>query len=137
MSDHRQPARRNALSLIVGLLFAAALAVIAVRCTSRSNSDAPGADATQGEEPASTAAAPPPTTAPEVAPTPAPQASAARDAGAPTSIGRLMRATDTHDRDLLATIERKTHAAPPATARELLELRRAGKSRAELERFIH
>jgi len=139
MRDHRTPARKNALSLLIGLSLAAALALLAVRCTSRSDHGTPSVPAvasTHGEERPSAAPPPAATQAPAPAVADHAEPAATPDAGAPTNIGRLMRATDAHDRDLLATIERKTHAAPPSTVRELLELRRAGKSRAELERFI-
>lgn len=52
------------------------------------------------------------------------------------AVARAMRATDAHDRTLLADIERQTKKAPPKAVHALLALRKAGKSRAELERFI-
>jgi len=133
-TDHHHPARKQALPLIIGLLFSALLAVVAVRCSSaryQTPSEATSA-ASQGDEskpPTSTTAA----TAP---PSSAPAAQEPPVADSPTTIGRLMHATDEHDRSMLAEIERTTQQAPSASVLELLELRRAGKSRAELERFI-
>jgi len=134
--DHRMPAQRQALPLIAGILFSALLAVVAVRCSSRSEGDATpnlaAAPQTQGDEAEARAVG-----ATKRGGAAVQQEQAPRDAGAPTTIGRLMRATDEHDRSLLADIERKAKQAPPASAFKLLELRRAGKPRAELERFIH
>ena len=137
MSDPRYRAIRRTLSLVAGLALAAAFAVMAVRCTSPARRDAgpaPSAEATHGHEPPSGAPAIPSASAPEAK---LEARASSPDAGAPTGVGRLMRATDAHDRDLLARIERETHAAPPAPVRQLLELRRAGRPRAELEQFIH
>jgi hypothetical protein len=132
--EHRHPAHRRALPLIAGLAFAALLAVAGVRCSSPSAHDAApqtatSASQTQGDEAEARAARAPERGTPAADESPG-------DAGAATTIGRLMRATDVHDRSLLADIERKTKRAPPASAFALLELRRAGKPRAELERFI-
>jgi hypothetical protein len=52
------------------------------------------------------------------------------------AVARAMRATDAHDRTLLADIERQTKKPPPKAVHALLALRKEGKSRAELERFI-
>ena len=139
MSDHHLPARRQALPLLIGFVVSAALAVAAVRCTSRDDTPtaASNAEPSQGAEEAE-----PP--APVAANEPAHKAGAEpaahepaeeRDAGV-TSIGRLMQVTDAHDRTLLADIERKSNVAPDKTVYELLALRRADRPRAELERFI-
>lgn len=138
-SSHR-PARKRALQLLFGALLAGLFAVAAVRC-SRSHDDPPAAASagqTQGAEASHAASAPPASPAPpaRAAPGDPPAAAAPVDAGAPTTIGRLMRATDEHDRSLLAEIERATKQAPAQSALDLLELRRSGATRAELETFI-
>lgn len=139
MSDHHLPARRQALPLLIGLSVSAALAVTAVRCTSREHTPpaALNAEASQGAdeaEPPAPVAATEPARSAEAEPA-ADEPAEARDAGA-TSIGRLMEISDAHDRTLLADIERKSHMAPDKTVYRLLALRRAGKPRVELERFI-
>jgi hypothetical protein len=140
MTDHHLPARRQALPIFIGFLVSAALAVAGVRCSSP-DAVSPPADShvehSQGAELA------PPTT--PIAAEPAPARSAAATEPAPaaepsdpggTTIGRLMEVTDANDRTLLADIERKAGQPPDKTVYQLLELRRAGKPRAELERFI-
>lgn len=130
-TDHHRPARRQALPIAIGFLVSAWLAVEAVRCSPAEPPGASSVEQTRGDE--AVAAAPPPAAEPTRSATPAAEP---RDAGAATTIGRLMRATDEHDRSMLAEIERTTHRAPSASALELLELRRAGKPRAQLEAFI-
>lgn len=137
MIDHHRPARRQALPIFLGFLVSAALAVTTMRCTSRdpaqpvATSPAP----TQGSEGAVNTASPPAQAEPAPARTAAAPTSTTPDAGTNT-IGRLMKVTDAHDRSLLSRIERKAQREPDATVYQLLELRRAGKPRAELERFI-
>jgi hypothetical protein len=53
-----------------------------------------------------------------------------------SDVAQALRATDAHDRALLADIERRTRSSPPASAHELIAMRRRGASREELERFI-
>jgi hypothetical protein len=71
---------------------------------------------------------------------PAARDAAAHEPAAPknedNAVARAMRATDAHDRALLADLERQTKKAPPPAVHTLLGLRRQGASRAELERFI-
>jgi hypothetical protein len=59
----------------------------------------------------------------------------AHDAG-PSAVTHVLRATDAHDRDLLAAVERLTKASPPKAVYELIALRRSGATRDELQRFI-
>jgi hypothetical protein len=139
MTDHHLPARRQALPILIGFIVSAALAVTAVRCTSRDNTppSASSAEPSHGAEQAQPAA---PVAASEPARSADPEPVAQkpveqRNAGA-TSIGRLLEITDAHDRTLLADIERKSNVAPDETVYQLLALRRAGKPRAALERFI-
>ena len=60
---------------------------------------------------------------------------ARRDAGT-SDVAQVLRATDVHDRALLAGIERQTKASPPDTVHQLLELRRNGATRDQLQAFI-
>ena len=60
---------------------------------------------------------------------------ARRDAGT-SDVAQVLRATDVHDRALLAGIERQTKASPPSTVHQLIELRRRGATRDELQAFI-
>jgi hypothetical protein len=135
MTDHHRPTRRRALPIFIGLMVSAALAVTAVRCSSSESPAGVNAEHSQGAE------AEPPAKAPAAAPAPLPNVEAAEPAAESsrpggTTIGRLMGVTDAHDRTLLADIERKAGQAPDESVYRLLELRRAGKPRAELERFI-
>lgn len=136
--DHHLPARRQALPIFIGLIVSAALAVVAVRCSSRDAMppSALNAEQTQGSEAEAAPIADQPPAA-QVAEEQAAQKqqNAAPDAGS-TSVGKLMQVTDAHDRTLLADIERKAEQTPDKSVYQLLELRRAGKPRAELERFI-
>ena len=59
----------------------------------------------------------------------------AHDADA-SAVTHVLRATDAHDRDLLAAIERQTKASPSNAVYELIELRRSGATRDELQGFI-
>jgi hypothetical protein len=143
--DHQLPARRQALPLFVGLIVSALFAVVAVRCSSRKHTPPSALSAEQvqgGQAPAGPAAV-----AAERAATleradesgepgePGGAGGADRDAGM-TTLGRLMQVTDKHDRAMLADIERTAKQTPSNSVYRLLELRRAGKSRAVLERFI-
>jgi hypothetical protein len=98
----------------------------------------PPPDVTSGAEQEPAAAAPLDDVQAPAAAAAQPTAPDAATPGAPPDnpIARALHATDTHDRELLADIERSTHADPPPVVRELLALRRRGASRAELDRFI-
>jgi hypothetical protein len=120
MTDHHLPARRAALPILIGLIVSAAVAAAGIRCSSPGASP-PRADVDTERSQGAESVEPP--------------AEPVREQGG-TSVGRLMEVTDTHDRTLLADIERKAGQAPDKSVYQLLELRRAGKPRAELERFI-
>jgi hypothetical protein len=72
---------------------------------------------------------------PAAAPSGAAMTATQRDAGT-SAVARVLRATDAHDRDLLAAIERQTKASPPKAIYDLIELRRSGATRDELQRFM-
>jgi len=143
-ADHHLPARRRALPLFVGLIVSALFAVVAVRCSSREHASPPGGlNAEQAQGGQAPAAGPAAVAAERSAALERVQepggaggaGGADRDAGT-TTLGRLMQVTDKHDRSMLADIERTAKQAPSNSVYRLLELRRSGKSRAQLERFI-
>jgi len=142
--DNHLPARRQAFPLLIGLMVSSVMAVAAVRCSSREHGAPPAvvnAEQVQGGQapaagPAEVAAERSATLErAEPSTTGGTGGSAERDAGT-TTLGRLMQVTDKHDRAMLADIERKAKQPPSNSVYRLLELRRAGKSRADLERFI-
>lgn len=142
--EHHSTARRRALPLFVGLTMSALFAVVAVRCSSRehtSPSGVPNAEQAQGgQAPAAGPAAVAAERTASLERTEQPGGAggaggADRDAGT-TTLGRLMQVTDKHDRAMLADIERTAKQTPSNSVYRLLEMRRSGKSRAQLERFI-
>jgi hypothetical protein len=126
-------------AVIAALGAGVVIASLALRCGHRRDLQQPPPDVTSGaeQEPA-VAAAPNGVQAPEPARVAAPPATPDAATAAPPDnpIARALHATDAHDRELLADIERSTHADPPPAVRELLALRHRGANRAELDRFI-
>ena len=123
-------------TLAIALGFAIAAALIALIALRDSASDGRPAST---NAPASSAGAPG-TTAPSTPPSPVPPLAAepprsAHDAGA-SNITQALRATDEHDRALLAAIERQTKASPSKAVYALIALRRRGAGREALEQFI-
>lgn len=51
-------------------------------------------------------------------------------------MGKVLRATDEDDRELLAAIEKETKQAVPPPVNELIGMKKRGATRAELEAFI-
>jgi hypothetical protein len=143
--DNHLPARRQALPLFIGLMVSALMAVVAVRCSSRQHGSPPavvnieqaqGGQAPVAAGPAEVAAERSATLERVQEPGGAGGAGGAVSDAGTTTLGRLMQVTDKHDRAMLADIERKAKQRPSNSVYRLLELRRAGKSRADLERFI-
>ncbi len=141
MAD-RKPKR---IPIGIALAGAAVLAVLGTWCATYSDpaSNPPSTlgpsenAATTGSEHAMHAiAAPPPATEDAGARVVAGPNADAGTAPPENSVARMMRATDAHDRVLLSDIERQTKRAPSAAVHELLALRRAGKSREELQQHI-
>jgi hypothetical protein len=139
--DNHLPARRQALALFIGLMVSALMAVVAVRCSSREHGSPPAVVNIEQAQGGQAPAAGPAEVAAERSATlervqeAGGAGGAVSDAGT-TTLGRLMQVTDKHDRAMLADIERKAKQPPSNSVYRLLELRRAGKSRAALERFI-
>ncbi len=119
--------------LAVALGAALALAAI-VLISARDRRDASGAR-TRGTQTAVNAPAAPASALREPPPSAAEPTATQRDAGT-SAVAHALRATDAHDRDLLAAVERQTKASPPNAVYDLIELRRSGASRDELQAFI-
>jgi hypothetical protein len=132
--------KRWARWLLVACVLVGAIAGIALRC-----SDRPSATASRTLE--STTPREPPTAVPPAAPAVVVRA---RDAGVgasaalraadsapqPGSVASLARRGDDADRALLAELERLTRGEPPPAVHALIAARRAGATRADLERMI-
>jgi hypothetical protein len=125
---------------MIGSSLAAGCALLLGLSAFRCGEQAP---ASEPQEPAAAAGAEAPA---PLAATAAPPAQHAPDASvaagreerprADNPVARSMAQHDAHDRALLGELERMAHPPPPAAVFELLALRRQGKPRDELARFI-
>lgn len=135
---------RVALSLLgLGALLTATLHC--VRSSSVPIETAFPAPAVDESYPDSSTASPPPAEEPAPLGTqPAPASAApggepaddAAQTAASNPVARMMRATDEHDRTLLADIERETGRTPSEPVRQLVQRRRAGASREQLTQQV-
>jgi hypothetical protein len=124
--------RMLAIGVAVALI---AVALIALRSGEGASEAGRAATSAPVSAAGTAATAAPSTPAPSVPPVPAQIPRPARDAG-PSDVAQVLRATDEHDRALLAAIERQTKASPSQTVYALIALRRQGATREELEQFI-